>query len=56
MKTSDKNQLATVIGNLEILKQVYEDDVMPSMIDDADSEERVEEIDALIAYLRKTIN
>jgi len=54
MKYNEDNYLSAVIGKLELLKQVYEDDVMPTMIDAGDNEERIEEIDALIAFLNKT--
>lgn len=35
-------------GLLSILRQVYEDDAMPNMIDDRDSEDAMAEIDETI--------
>jgi hypothetical protein len=51
---NEDNWLSEVIGYLEILKQVYDDEVMPTMIDDSDHEERIEELEELINYLQKT--
>lgn len=52
MKLSTKQR--KVVANLETLKQVYADEVMPTMIDDSDHEERIEEIQSLIDWLQKT--
>ena len=52
--TRSETWLSDVISYLETLKQVYADNAMPTMIDDGDHEERIEDIDGLIEYLNKT--
>lgn len=54
MKYNEDNWLSATINHLEMLKSVYEDEVMPTMLDSGDHEERVEEIQDLIDYLNKT--
>jgi len=51
---NEDNWLSLVIEYLKILKQVYEDEVMPTMIDDSNHEDKVENIEKLIRYLNKT--
>jgi hypothetical protein len=48
-----KTAIARATSLLDILRNVYEDDAMPSMIDEGDAEERIEQIDDVIAVLRK---
>ncbi len=50
----DKTEISAIVGYLDILLNMYEDDVVPTMIDDGNREERVEEITKLISYLKKT--
>lgn len=54
MKYNYDNWLSATISHLEMLKSVYEDEIMPTMIDDGDHEERIAEIQELIDYLNKT--
>ena len=37
---------------LMVLRQVYEDGVMPSMIDDGDHEERINEIEDILTSIK----
>jgi len=50
----DTTKLSQVISYLETLKQLYEAEVIPNMIDDGDENERIEEIEELIKWLNKT--
>ena len=51
---NEDNWLTLTIANLETLKQVYEDEAMPTMIDDGNHEDRIEELENVIVYLQKT--
>jgi hypothetical protein len=51
MKYTEENWLSEVVSHLETLKRVYEDEAMPSMIDESD---RSEDIENLVKYLNKT--
>lgn len=53
-KITEENWLSEVISKLETLKQVYDDEAMPSMIDEGNEEERSADIETLIKYLQKT--
>lgn len=50
----ENNNLTKIVNYLETLKRVYADEVMPTVIDDGDHEERIEEIQTLIDWLQKT--
>ena len=51
---NEENWLSLAIANLETLKQVYEDEAMPTMIDDGNHDDRIDEIKQIIKYLNKT--
>lgn len=51
---NENNWLSEIIKHLEMLKAVYEDEAMPTMLDDGNHEERVEDLQDLIDYLNKT--
>lgn len=50
----EETWLSDVIAHLNTLRQVWLDGAMPSMIDDGDAEERINEIEELIEYLQRT--
>lgn len=54
MKYNDENYIERIVDYLELLKQVYDDDAMPTMIDESNNEERVEDIEALLKFINKT--
>ena len=51
---NEENYLSLTIANLQTLKEVYEQEAMPTMIDDGNYDDRIDEIDDLIKYLNKT--
>jgi len=51
---NEDNWLTLVIYYLGLLKQVYDEEAMPTMVDDSDHNESLEEIEELIDYLNKT--
>lgn len=53
-KINEDNYLGLVIGNLEMLKDAFADDVIPSMIFDGDEEDKITELQELVEYLQKT--
>ena len=52
MKINENNYISEVITHLEILKQAYEDGVIPSILDGSDHQSY--KIEQLIEYLNKT--
>lgn len=53
-KINENNYLSLVIENLEMLKDAFADDVIPSMIFDGDEEDKIAELQELVDYLNKT--
>lgn len=52
---SKKEKILRATDLLSILRQVYEDDAMPSMIDEGEADDRIEEIDDAIKNLEEII-
>lgn len=50
----EETWLSDVINYLELIKAMYEQGVVPTMIDDSNNDDRVKDIEELIIYLQQT--